>query len=300
MPNTHATLSDLFTDIANAIREVMGTTETIMADQFPEYIRQLSYIKTPGTLLPNSTWYKGTTARSTITAINIVDSYTPTGSETESWDASVAQDESVKCYIIGTELTIAGNGSGSIKANQDSSWVFCEQTRTNDFRNVTSLTGLDILDVSEATDISHFFENMYLVQDISGISGWDTSNVTNMYSTFNCCKSITALDLNSFNTSQVTNMYCMFYECNALTSLDLSSFNTSQVTNMSFMFGNCKALITIYASSLWSTSECTNSSSMFYECTKLQGDISYNSSYVDKTYAKTSGGYLTYKAAPAA
>ena len=36
---------------------------------------------------------------------------------------------------------------------------------------------------------------------------------------------------------------------------------------------------------------------MFYNCTKLKGDIAYNSSYTDKTYAKTSGGYLTYKAA---
>ena len=36
---------------------------------------------------------------------------------------------------------------------------------------------------------------------------------------------------------------------------------------------------------------------MFTGCTVLQGDIAYNSKYVDKTYAKTSGGYLTYKAA---
>lgn len=37
---------------------------------------------------------------------------------------------------------------------------------------------------------------------------------------------------------------------------------------------------------------------MFNNCTSLNGDIAYNSSYTDKTYATTSGGYLTYKESP--
>ena len=36
---------------------------------------------------------------------------------------------------------------------------------------------------------------------------------------------------------------------------------------------------------------------MFLGCYDLEGDQEYDSSSVDKTYAKTSGGYLTYKAA---
>ena len=63
------------------------------------------------------------------------------------------------------------------------------------------------------------------------------------------------------------------------------------------MFSGAKALTRIYASSLWSVSSVTSSSSMFSNCTKLSGDIAYSSSSTDKTYAKTSGGYLTYKAA---
>ena len=66
------------------------------------------------------------------------------------------------------------------------------------------------------------------------------------------------------------------------------------------MFYYCSALTTIYASSNWSTDACTKSANMFLNCTNLQGDISYNSSYINKTYAKTNGGYLTYKDAPAA
>lgn len=39
-------------------------------------------------LAASGSWYKGTTNKYTITEINLVDTYTPTGGETESWDAS--------------------------------------------------------------------------------------------------------------------------------------------------------------------------------------------------------------------
>lgn len=52
MSNTHASLSALFTDIADAIRELTGDTGTIVADQFPGVIRsKLSYIPPPKALV---------------------------------------------------------------------------------------------------------------------------------------------------------------------------------------------------------------------------------------------------------
>lgn len=42
MPNTHATLRALFSDIADAIRAKTGETGTIIADQFPEAIASIS------------------------------------------------------------------------------------------------------------------------------------------------------------------------------------------------------------------------------------------------------------------
>ena len=41
MANKHASLSALFTDIANAIREKTGDTASIVADQFPEKISMI-------------------------------------------------------------------------------------------------------------------------------------------------------------------------------------------------------------------------------------------------------------------
>ena len=89
----------------------------------------------------------------------------------------------------------------------------------------------------------------------------------------------------------------MFYYCERLTSLDVSGFDTAKVTDMSYMFWECSALTTIYAGDGWNTDGVVFGDFMFYKCTNLKGDIPYNSQYFNKTYAKTSGGYLTYKAA---
>lgn len=77
------------------------------------------------------------------------------------------------------------------------------------------------------------------------LSGWDTSNVTDMNSTFYNCSSLTSLDVSNFNTSKVTSMGNMFKGCSSLTSLDLSNFDTSNVTSIEYMFQNCSSLETL-------------------------------------------------------
>ena len=221
-------------------------------------------------LAPSSSWYKGTTAKNTITEISLVDSYTSTGSETESWDASAAGNGSVMAYIDGTKLILAGNGYGKIFANADSSYAFGGNTSSTKFSSLTTVTGMELFDTSRVTDMSYMFHN---------------------------CHKLTSFDVSNFNTSNVTNMSHMFYDCYKLTSLDLSNFNTANVTNMNNMFYNCSKLTTIYASDRWSTANVTSSSKMFKSCSSLVGAISYDSNKVDATYANYTTGYFTYKAA---
>ena len=101
----------------------------------------------------------------------------------------------------------------------------------------------------------------------------------------------TTLDLSSFDTKNVTNMSDMF-SGSAATTLDLSSFNTSKVTDMSGMFYYNTNLKTIYASDNFNTNAVTSSDGMFYNTINLVGGAgtTYNSSYVDKTYARIDGG----------
>ena len=151
-------------------------------------------------------------------------------------------------------------------------------------------TALDLssFNTSNVTLMSGMFQKSQTL--VLNLENFDTSNVTNM--DFMLANSMaTSIDLSNFNTSNVINMYAMFAESQAKT-LDLSNFNTSNVTNMSYMFYSATNLKTIYISDKFNTSNVTTSTNMFYYCTKLVGGAGtkYNSSYIDKTYARIDGG----------
>ena len=124
-------------------------------------------------LKPGNTWFipnVSTINRGTITVINIVDSYTPTTTPTDSWDASISQDGSITVYAEGTVLTISGNGSGKIATNENASYMLAE------FGSVTSINGLDILDTSNTTNMSYMFFKSYGLLSID-VSSFNVSKV---------------------------------------------------------------------------------------------------------------------------
>ncbi|RHQ84270.1 BspA family leucine-rich repeat surface protein [Butyricicoccus sp. AF22-28AC] len=347
------------------------------------------------TMAAGSSWYKTSKERSTITKITFMDSYTPSTAVDQIWFADVDDTGSITCYLTGTEIIIAGNGSGKIKANTDSSYMFASTDRDY-FTKLTAIEELNLLNTSQTANMSNMFSacmrltslslsnfdtshvtsmssmfhncisllnidmssfdtecvtdmsNMFFgcrkladidissfntscVTDMSGMfvgcktltnidvsnfntsnvtnmsrlfdscsavtnldtSHFDTSKVTSMTSMFKACSSLTFIDISNFNTSNVTNMGGMFISCKNITSLDLSNFDTSNVTDMYEMFYHCSELTTIYASDKWNTDKVTDSNNMFSGCTELKGDIAFNSNYIDKTYAKIIGGYLT-------
>ena len=150
---------------------------------------------------------------------------------------------------------------------------------------------------SNVTDMSKMFS--YSSAKILDLSSFETSNVTDMSGMFWAAKAI-SLDVSNFNTSKVTNMESMFMST-YVTSLDLSSFDTSNVINMVQMFYGTDSSV-IYVSDKFVTDKVTSSSNMFKLSTKLVGGAGtvYNSSYVDKTYARIDGGtalpgYFTLK-----
>lgn len=162
------------------------------------------------------------------------------------------------------------------------------------FASCSALTELDLsnFDTSSVTSMDSLFAQSFKLSSIN-VSSFNTSKTTNMKCMFYGCSKLRDIDLSNFDTSKVTDMWQMFGSCRALTSLDLSGFDTSAVTNMSNMFLSDSALQTIYASTKWSTDNATNSTQMFYGCSKLKGDIDFNPLYLGKTYAKIDGGYLT-------
>ena len=230
-------------------------------------------------LAPNSTWYKSSALRSTITEINIVDSYTPTGSETESWNADVDNNGSIKCYRNGTVLTIAGNGSGKIAMNADSSSVFADTNKIDYFLICTAINGINLLDSSGVTNLARGFAYCQKLTELD-LSSWDVSNVTTFNYAFGSNStigirkmSLTMLKLSGIS-NKCTSFRSMFQNCNDLTTLDVSNWDTSSVTSMRATFSTCSSLMSLDVSN-WDTSSVTDMNSTFANCVSLTAlDIS--------------------------
>ena len=89
--------------------------------------------------------------------------------------------------------------------------------------------------------MSYMFYRFLSATEID-LTGFDTSNVTNMEDMFLACHNLTSIDLSGLDTSNVTDMNGMFTYNFALKSIDLSGLDTSKVTDMNGMFYKCEAL----------------------------------------------------------
>ncbi|MCR4805845.1 MAG: DUF285 domain-containing protein, partial [Clostridia bacterium] len=258
------------------------------------------------TLASGTTWYKGTTAKNTITEIEIRATGAPSGTITEQWHADTNDSGAIECYIIGTKLYIVGNVANGIKANPDSTQAFYGFTAATSFTgvgnldtafctnmsymfgNLSNLTSLDVssLNTASCTNMAYMFANDSKLTTIN-VTGFNTASVQNMSNMFYNCMALSSLNVSNFNTANVTNMSNMFYYCNALTGLNLSSFNTAKVQNMSYMFRVCSNITTLDLSS-FSNAALTNVNYMFYGCSKLEHIYVSRTNFPDKTYSSGS------------
>ncbi len=116
---------------------------------------------------------------------------------------------------------------------------------------------------------------------------------------FEGCEKIISADLSGFDTSDVSNMQAMFRDCSSLKTLDLSSFDTTSVQNTATMFYNDNVLTTVYVSNTFNTSSISDDTSMFTNCTSIKGGngTTYSDAFDDKTYARidsnSTPGYFT-------
>lgn len=98
--------------------------------------------------------------------------------------------------------------------------------------------------------------------------------------------------IENLDVNDTRNMTSMFEGCYELTLLDLSSFNTPNLNIMNRMFYKCLKLTTIYASDKFQIGKQAGSE-VFTKCYKLKGEIEYNKSKTDMSYANYKTGYFT-------
>ena len=162
--------------------------------------------------------------------------------------------------LLGDGIIYYWSEAGTIKLNQDASYMF------SSFQELESIdvTGFD---TSNVTDMNNMFANCYKLKAVD-FSNFDTSNVQDMSYMFLACYGMKEIDLCCFNTSAVINMSHMFDDCENVTHIDISKFDTSSVTDMSGMFCYCYRLKDISVESL-NTANVTSMNMMFYGCSSL-------------------------------
>ena len=225
-------------------------------------------------------WFKSTTkTKPDITIIRIVDSYTPAGNETESWNADEGNSGSIKCYLKGTELIIAGNGSGKIAAPVNSSYLFSAKVSSLDnvptFTNVTHFYGAELFDMSGVTTLARAFAYMIRLEYIN-VSNWDIGNVTSLEYIFGAPNgvvtggmSLKELDVRKWNVSKVTTLKNAFLGCKELEVLDVSLWDVSSLTTAHSAFKNCGKLKVIDVGN-WNVPLLTNLFNTFVNCENLR------------------------------
>ncbi len=132
------------------------------------------------------------------------------------------------------------------------------------------ITGLNTLDTSSVTDMSHMFNGCTSLEEVD-LSSFNTAAVTDMTSMFHNCDNLNGLDLSTFNTAKVTDMRNMFNSCDApsFTSLDISHFDTPAVTDMCGMFAYCRTHTDLKLGENFKTHNVTDMSLLFTGCNKL-------------------------------
>ena len=114
-------------------------------------------------------------------------------------------------------------------APKDSSDLF------RNFYNIKEFVGLSNLDVSQVNNMSCIFQDCN-TKEID-LSGWDTSNVTDMSNMFTQCRNLEKVNTKSFNTENVKDMHQIFFSCWNLRKIDISNFYTPNLINAMMIFG---------------------------------------------------------------
>lgn len=260
------TLGNFLTDVAIAIRNKKGTTDTIVASNFDTEIESIE--TGGGTTEPIFTGHYDTEGLRQIGWTDEeIEYYNQNGVQ---WNSS--EDN----YFKLTQTELAGDDSKNTR------FIPKNSTKTS-FNNYYKLLAIPNINTNNKTNMNSMFNNCYL---LTAIPQLDTSNVTNMNRMFYSCYSLTTIP--QLNTSKVTNMSSMFYRCYSLTMI--SQLNTSSVTDMDNMFSSCSSLKTI---PLLNTSSVTDINGMFYSCSSpetLGGFLNLGQAY--KTTA--SANYSSY------
>ena len=109
---------------------------------------------------------------------------------------------------------------------------------------LVDISGLSDFKTTNVTDMNRMFQDSKSIVDLSPIANWDVSNVTDMTFMFGANDGSMAINslepLANWDVSNVESFNQTFNRCSNITSLNpIANWNVSRVTNMTQMFNWC-------------------------------------------------------------
>ena len=271
MANKHSSLTALFTDIADAIREKTGDTASIVADDFPDVIRERLQFVPP---LPYLTF---SSPNSFTLAVNDARKhwdgtleYSTDTSAWSTWDGTTMLSSATSgsdnvLYLRGTGNTvITGSSSnyrwvltgsnikciGNIENLLDYATVEAGNHPTmasycygNMFDGCTSLTQTPALPATTLTDYCYYgmFDGCTSLTQAPALPATTLTDSCYTYMFYNCT-SLTQSPALHATTLASGCYYSMFYSCTSLTQVPALPATTLANYCYSYMFQGCTSL----------------------------------------------------------
>ena len=268
MAERYSTLAALFTDIADAIREKTGATATIVADDFPDVIRNVLQVKTYLTFSsPSSFTLK---VNNTTKHWDGILEYSTDTSTWSTWDGATTLSSATSrsdnvLYLRGTGNTVITGDNNSYKWVLTGSDIACTGNIENlldyatvesgnhptmanycyryMFRDCTSLTRAPAL--SATTLSTYCYSNMF--QGCTGLTQAPALPATTLADDcyndmFYSCTGLTQAPALPATTLK---NYCyqgMFYDCTSLAQVPALSATKLKNYCYRYMFQNCTSL----------------------------------------------------------
>ncbi|MGN1270270.1 MAG: BspA family leucine-rich repeat surface protein [Clostridia bacterium] len=181
------------------------------------------------------------------------------------------------------------SGLQSLKTNYTTNMsnFLSVMSQNKKLKNFDALSGWNI---SNVTDLSNALCGYKNLENINGLKYWDTSKVEKMSGLFgnpdmNNTKINDLTALSDWNVSNVTDMSYLFYGCDITNLSALSNWDVSNVTNMQNMFYGCSKLTDASGINDWNIVNVINFGYMFYstpthpEFTKVIGTWDDNGTF---------------------
>lgn len=253
------TLTQLFTNIANAIRSKTGSSETIKAEDFPTEIADI----TTGHL--DNTEYQ----EANDDLDDILEGSTPMTIYPPDW-SKIGYEDTPQIIIDGF------NYAKEIQENWDSSIT----NLSKKFYNSDLLKFMPMVDTSKATNTTNMFYNCINLMAIPLLNISDVKNTTSM---FYRCRNL--IEIPHFDVSSATKCTSMFSGCSNLKTVP--NLNISKTTDATSIFLSCTNL---------SNESLNNIMEMCINATKITSNKTLKNIGLTQTQAETCQTLSNYQA----